>query len=152
MFVARSGKTHCASCTARRLECLELIEKAIEEHHFDKAEDIASFTGLPLEEVEEIVKDTPSLRHVVRSEVPCKRCGKKPAQAGSRYCLKCRLTLNRELGRAAAAVMTRIRITARQLIGPVRFGRLITPPAFEAKRRETARKKGAFTARGRWSP
>jgi hypothetical protein len=101
LFVFRRGKTRCAACNSLYLEQVALIEEAIELSGCRTLEEIASYADLPVKVVERIVEKTPTLAGQVAHERLCSRCGEKPSQKGSRYCLSCRLTLNKGLGEAA---------------------------------------------------
>lgn len=152
VFVAKPGKTHCARCTSRRLEYLELIEEALDRGDVRDPEAIARVLDIPLETVAELIEENPFLQHKTEKPRRCKRCREEPAQAGSNYCLSCRLALNQDLGNAAADVLSRVRHSARQLGGPVRSGRVETASILGERRRRGGPSETRLTPKNRWSP
>ncbi len=108
IIAADSGQTMCSACLAERLEQSERIEEAITRWNLQTPEEIASFVGMTADEVRQVIKETSLFRSKIDRRVPCKRCGEKPAQPDSDYCLDCRLELNHALGLAVGELASRV--------------------------------------------
>ena len=106
----------CARCNTEFLEYGDRVLDAIERHGLRKPEDIAEFTGVPLEKVIELVESSTLLSHEIESERLCAACKERPAQKHADYCFHCRLMLNKAFGDAAklmAQIQERERIAKR---------------------------------------
>lgn len=101
IFAEKRGKSLCAKCNTEFLEYGDLVLDAIEKRGLRKPEEIAEFTGVPLEKVIELVENSTLLSHEIEAERVCAACKERPAQKHADYCFHCRLMLNKAFGDAA---------------------------------------------------
>jgi len=99
-------------------------------------EGIANHTGLPAPLVRRILRNTHLLQEAVDVQEPCQRCGKEPAQAGSDFCLGCRLDLGEEIGEAADALASEL--SQEEVQPPAGKPVSNVPTGLEEKRRRTS--------------
>ncbi|MBM3290213.1 MAG: hypothetical protein FJY92_08690 [Candidatus Hydrogenedentes bacterium] len=100
IFAAQAGKGLCAKCNSEFLAYGDRVLDAIEKHGLRKPEDIADFTGVPLDTVIDLVENSALLSHEIEQERVCAGCKERLAQKHSEYCFRCRLTLNKAFGDA----------------------------------------------------
>lgn len=108
LFTAVYPVEKCPECAAEEEQKIYLVENAIYYALKHSLQDIVEYTRLPEEEVLKILKDLRYLNESVDTETPCSRCKKNLAQAGSQFCLDCRLELHQAMGEAAGAVAAKI--------------------------------------------
>ena len=100
LFGARPGKLWCAACATERVEQSHRLEQALDELPTPTHDDLARHMGISTERVRRLITSIPSLSAESDSGPACLRCRKGPAQAGSDFCLNCRLELNQAFGKA----------------------------------------------------
>ncbi|HOJ34447.1 MAG TPA: hypothetical protein PKY35_14310 [Candidatus Hydrogenedentes bacterium] len=151
LIAANSDSTLCSACYAERLEQTDRIEEAITRWNLQSPEEIATFAGMTPDEVREIIKETSLFRSKVDRRVPCRRCGEKPAQPDSDYCLDCRLELNRALGLAAGDLLSRVQKMAASMPyrSPTDNSKLVTRMD-EIGKRVGSKSRGDFAPRNRY--
>lgn len=108
IFASKAGKTLCAKCNSEFLDYGDRVLNAIEKHGLRTPEEIAEFTGVPLDSVIDLVENSRLLSHEIDQDRLCASCKERPAQKYCEYCFHCRLTLNRAFG-DAAKLMSEIR-------------------------------------------
>lgn len=108
IFAAQAGKSLCAKCNTEFLDYGDRVLDAIEKHGLRRPEDIAEFTGVPLDKVIDLVESSALLSHEIENNRLCAACKERPAQKHSDYCFHCRLTLNKAFG-DAVKLMSEIR-------------------------------------------
>lgn len=104
MFAARPGKTLCAKCIEEEEERISRIEEAVSTYNKTSIEEIATFAGVSVHEVERLVEKSSLLSRAIEQQRPCERCKEKTAMPRSKYCLSCRIDLNYDLHHAAKTV------------------------------------------------
>lgn len=150
IFTAPPEKIRCVACTTRRLEHQLLVEEAVDWDRKKSLEEIAVITGLSLDEVKETIKAWPALSNMVETDVVCVKCGEKPAQSGSEFCVMCRLELYKALSDARDDLSTRTEIEQKLTTpGPERAGSVVVD-AVEKKRARTAHRRLNPTPKGRY--
>ena len=107
IYAARPGKKWCSACTPERVEDFQLVQDAIEEGLGESVSEIAAYTGLPAERVEELVEQSKSLRETINLHRPCVKCRVNEALAGLRFCLWCRADLYHQLAEATDELAAR---------------------------------------------
>ena len=107
IYAARPGKKWCSACTPERVEDFQLVQDAIVDGCGGSVLEIADYTGLPVERVEELVEQSKSLRETINLHRPCDKCRVNEAQAGFRFCLWCRVDLYYALARTADQLAAR---------------------------------------------
>ena len=95
IFAAQPGKALCAKCNTEFIAYGDLVLDAIEKHSLRKPDEIAEFTGVPLEAVNELIESSSLLSHEIADIRMCVGCKERPAQKHAEYCFHCRLTLNK---------------------------------------------------------
>jgi hypothetical protein len=108
IFAEKPGKSLCARCNTEFLDYGDRVLDAIERHGLRQPEEIAEFTGVPLDSVIDLVENSALLSHEIEREQKCAACKERPAQKHCNYCLHCRLLLNRAFGEAIT-LMSEIR-------------------------------------------
>ncbi len=108
LFSHMPGKSLCVECLLIEDRNQAIIETAVERHKKLSARAISEFTGLPIKDVQRIVRHSPSLRHLVDARELCTRCGELKAERGSDFCLSCRFDLYRAFGDAADDLFTHL--------------------------------------------
>jgi hypothetical protein len=93
LFVPRSSSVYCPACENESDRDEDLIERAITRYGLKKPRQIADWTGLPLARVKRALRESRVLAHAAETDARCARCGERPVQKGSDYCLSCRLDL-----------------------------------------------------------
>jgi hypothetical protein len=148
IVVLPSGQRECGPCATRRLDVLDRVEQVIAEQGCDDAATIARETGLPEKEVTRVIRESPWLKSLVRTDTPCKMCRRRPVKTGSDYCPECRSLLNDAFGRAAETTLSR----AEERMNRLRAtgGRMLVRQSLQEKRGTTGGSKN-FTPKGRWS-
>jgi len=100
IFAEQAGKTLCARCNSEFLAYGDRVLDAIEKHGLRNPEDIAEFTGVPLDSVIDLVENSALLSHEIEQERVCTACKERLAQKHSEFCFHCRLMLNKAFGDA----------------------------------------------------
>ena len=100
IFAQQPGKALCARCNSEFLAYGDRVLEAIEKHGLRKPEEIAEFTGVPLDSVIDLVENSAMLSHEIERERVCIACKERLAQKHSDYCFHCRLMLNKAFGDA----------------------------------------------------
>lgn len=100
-FIPVHENRWCRRCTAERQEKIWRVQDAVFRLNMTTLDAISAQTGLPVDEVRQLVRQSPLLSYAVDAEVECVRCKRRPAQPNSRFCLDCRTALHLELGEAA---------------------------------------------------
>lgn len=95
------GRKWCPNCAIARERNIALIENAVMNRGVTIVHEIADFTGIEVDEVHRLVRETPALSREVDTGEPCVQCGLELAQKGSQYCLRCRLDLFNTFDEAA---------------------------------------------------
>lgn len=108
IFSAQAGKTLCAKCNTEFLDYGDRVLDAIEKHGLRQPNEIAEFTGVPLDTVIDLVENSALLSHEIEQERICTACKERLAQKHSDYCFHCRLMLNKAFG-DAVKLMSEIR-------------------------------------------
>ncbi len=150
LFAVEKGKRECSTCSERRMDSLQLIEEAVERWSMKEPEDIAAFAGLPVDEVNEIIRQTSFLKRQVDTRQKCKKCRKELAQTGSDYCLVCRMILNQAFGIAAEDMAVKTQEALEHYLAPsVQMGDLNVVSSLNTKRRLT--RGSRFAPKNRYS-
>ena len=149
LYATQKNKRMCSQCYAVRLEHMDLIEEAMDRWNLTTPEEIAEFAGLSVGEVQQVVRETHSLRNRVEIRHSCKKCGRDTVQAESEYCLTCRLMLNQAFGLAADDLAQR----AAMLTNSVRSisSRAHGVVSTMEDKRAKSHVQGRFTPKNRWS-
>ncbi|NUM56744.1 MAG: hypothetical protein HUU46_24210 [Candidatus Hydrogenedentes bacterium] len=100
IFAAQAGKSLCAKCNTEFLDYGDRVLDAIEKHGLRQPDEIAEFTGVPLDTVIDLVENSTLLSHEIEQERVCAACKERLAQKHSEYCFHCRLMLNKAFGDA----------------------------------------------------
>lgn len=100
IFAKQPGKQLCAKCNTEFLDYGDRVLDAIEKRGLRKPQEIAEFTGIPLEKVIELVENSTLLSHQIEDDRLCNVCKERQAQKHSEFCFYCRLTLNKAFGDA----------------------------------------------------
>jgi hypothetical protein len=100
IFAEKAGKSLCARCNTEFLDYGDRVLDAIERHGLRQPEEIAEFTGVPLDSVIDLVENSALLSHEIEQERMCAACKERPAQKHCEYCFHCRLLLNKAFGDA----------------------------------------------------
>ncbi|MDZ4859919.1 MAG: hypothetical protein SGI88_13150 [Candidatus Hydrogenedentes bacterium] len=154
IFAETPGKNLCARCNTEFLEYGDRVLDAIEKHGLRKPEEIAEFTGVPLEKVIELVENSTLLSHEIESDRLCAACKERPAQKHADYCFHCRLMLNKAFG-DAAKLMGEIREREQRMKRPKANEPDLLASVDEAlkhKRGRRAVKRPDPTPKNRYSP
>jgi len=101
-FLWSGADKYCADCAAKQEEYIELISEAIDEGYGETIEAIAHYTGLPVQQVNDLVEESEVLRKAVHVPKQCVKCKAQPAQRGSQFCFACRLDLYTSFASAVA--------------------------------------------------
>lgn len=102
LFSAYSGNELCSACATGLDEKRAAILNAIEQHHLVTPEDIAEATGLDPQEVRRIARETRNIRNRIVLHETCSVCGDHDPLPGSDYCLRCQMTLFRDISDVAS--------------------------------------------------
>lgn len=108
--LADDTKPHrCVDCQVVYQADLTYIMDSVESENLTTIDEIVKYTRLIKEHVQRIVKESPTLSHLIPTEEPCKKCGARFAQSGSTFCIECRLELNKSLGEASGDLFEKVR-------------------------------------------
>lgn len=149
-FASDDARLYCFDCSMSRLDHEEMVDLAVRSGRARTPEEIAQLTGLGLDEVRAIVHRSNLLSHEINDERLCSFCEERPAQPASRYCLRCRIKLNEELGKAAKEIAERTHPELEHFV-PQSAQSTGVVSALAEKRRRTGSSRFDPTPRGgRW--
>lgn len=154
IFAAQPGKALCAKCNSEFLAYGDRVLDAIEKHGLRQPEEIAGFTGVPLDSVIDLVENSALLSHEIEQERVCTGCKERLAQKHSDYCFHCRLMLNKAFG-DAVKLMGEIREREQRLKKTAASTADYLPSVDEAVKRRRGRKdlrRPDPTPKNRYSP
>ncbi|GMU92252.1 MAG: hypothetical protein AMXMBFR4_13100 [Candidatus Hydrogenedentota bacterium] len=151
IFGAQTGKVLCAKCTSDYLYEGERVLEAIEKHSLRTPREIAEFTGIPIDRVEDLIGSSALIGHAVEQNKPCLYCGERPAQKRSEYCLQCRMMLNKELGSAARLIGSLLEREKRKPRVRIENAGPTLDQLLKSKRERTGTKRMDPTPRNRYS-
>lgn len=149
VFGARPGKELCAHCSARQNERFALIQEAIEHYQMRSPEDIASFSGLTLQETVEMLETFTKLARQIDIRPLCSRCHDEFAQPSSQFCLSCRLELNRAFENAADELTQKVKVKAAKA-RTTKGSPMAAVDAVDMKRLRASYRETRFTPKGRY--
>src|SRR5690606_6087582 len=105
----------CADCLANEEFVQEQIEQALRHVEYPTLAAIVEYTRYDQDVVRRAIERSKVLRAQVDLGDPCAHCGKRGAQAGSKYCFPCRLALFHDLGEAVEAIAPHLERTYDEL-------------------------------------
>lgn len=104
LYAPHAERDRCGACLLKQDYVQGRIEDALRHVKEPTLAAIAHYTGYDKGIVQRAIEQSRVLRAQVDLGEPCAHCGKRGAQAGSKYCFPCRLALFNELGDAVEAI------------------------------------------------
>lgn len=154
IYAEQPGKTMCARCNTEVLEYEDRILDAIGKRGLRQPEEIAEYTGIPLEAVVELVESSALIGQEIEQERLCVACKERFAQKYCEYCFHCRLSLNKAFGDAVKLIGD---IQSRELTVKKEKGRELdylpsVDDALKHKRGRRALRRPDPTPKSKYSP
>lgn len=105
LFAPRPGKERCVDCLANRDFVQDRIEAALRQIEEPTLDNVVRYTGFEKDVVLRAIEQSRVLRAQIDLGLPCARCGKRGAQAGSDFCFPCRMELYSVFGEAVDTLL-----------------------------------------------
>jgi Zn finger protein HypA/HybF involved in hydrogenase expression len=138
LFSAAAKQTICPECSLVNQDHAAAVDRAVDLFDCRTIEEIVDNTGLPIEDVIRIVRQTPVLRERVQTHIRCERCRDRYATSDSRFCLECRVALNRAFAQATAELLNKIvRLADSRAHNPIGYQHMSVVRELRAKRAMT---------------